>query len=99
MKTTSNFKVGDKVYVVPGRPTFAFTHYIRATITEVGQDGWGYRLRTFLKDLPGIYMFNIWDEDLLPRTDKSQKKLPPEFLPQTYSQLEKMMGGEAHEKV
>ncbi len=76
MKTTDKFKIGDKVYVSPGRPTYAFTYYIRATVTEVGQDDWGYRLRAFEQDLPAIYMFNIWDEDLLPRSSKKNKKLP-----------------------
>lgn len=73
--TTDKFKVGDKVYVDPGKPTFAFKNYIRATVTEVTTDGWGYHLRAFEQDLPGIYMFNIWDKDLLPRTNKSNKPL------------------------
>lgn len=75
--TTKNFKVGDKVYVHPGRPTVAFTNYIRATVTEINGE-WGYHLRAFKQDLPGIFMFNIWDKDLLPRTNKSNKPLPPE---------------------
>jgi hypothetical protein len=74
--TTDKFKVGDKVYVDPGKPTFAFTNYIRATVTEISTDGWGYHLRAFEQDLPGIFMFNIWDKDLLSRTDKANKPLP-----------------------
>ncbi len=71
---TNDFKVGDKVYVDPG-DTFVFKNYIRATVTEVSTDGWGYHLRAFQQDFPGIYMFNQWDKDLLPRTGKANKPL------------------------
>lgn len=75
--TTNQFQVGDKVYVDPGKPYCGtFKNYIRATITEAGDEKWGYHLRAFQQDLPGIYMFNIWDKDLLLRKDKSNKKLP-----------------------
>lgn len=77
--TTTKFKVDDKVYVVPLTFT-SFEYCIRATVTEVGDDGHGYRLRAFASDLPGIYMFNIWDKDLAPRTDKSQRRVPSELL-------------------
>jgi hypothetical protein len=77
--TTKKFKVGDKVYVVPTTHTTIPT-CIRATVTEVNDDGWGYRLRAWESDLPGIYMFNIWDKDLEPRTSKKQKPTPPELL-------------------
>lgn len=72
--TTEKFKVGDKVYVHPGRHSI-YKNCIRATITEINNDGYGYRLRAFEQDLPGIYMFNIWDKDLSPRTNKSHKRL------------------------
>lgn len=77
--TTKNFNVGDKVYVVP----LTFTtckNCIRATVTEVNDDGWGYRLRAFESDLPGIYMFNMWDKDLRPRVGKKNLPTPPELL-------------------
>jgi hypothetical protein len=77
--TTTKFKVGDKVHVVPTQPTL-FTHCIRATVTEVNDDGWGYRLRAFESDLPGIYMFNMWDKDLQPRVGKTRKPVPPELF-------------------
>lgn len=70
LKTTINFKVGDKVYVLPEKPTFPFKNCIRATVTEVRDDGFGYSLRAFKKDLPGIYMFNIFGE--LPTTLKGR---------------------------
>lgn len=76
---TEKFKVGDKVYVVPTTFT-SMKNCIRATITEVGTDEWGYRLRAFERDLPGIYMFNIWDKDLQPRVDKSNMPVPAELL-------------------
>lgn len=79
-KTTKNFKVGDKVYVDPGKPTHAFENYIRGTITEISTDGWGYHLRAFEEDLPGIFMFNQWDYTLLPRTDKANKRLPDSYF-------------------
>jgi hypothetical protein len=77
--TTKNFKVGDKVYVVPLTPTVMDT-CIRATVTEITDDGWGYHLRAFESDLPGIFMFNIWDKDLHPRTSKAIKPTPSELL-------------------
>ena len=73
--TTKKFKVGDKVYVVPLTPTIMDT-CIRATVTEVGDPKWGYHLRAFESDLPGIYMFNIWDKDLQPRVGKAKKPTP-----------------------
>ena len=72
--TTNKFKVGDKVYVVPSEPT-VFKNCIRATVTETGDPKWGYHLRAFEQDLPGIYMFNIWDKDLLYRTSKKNKSV------------------------
>ncbi len=75
--TTKNFKVGDKVYVVPLTHTLMET-CIRARVIEVGNDGWGYRLRAFENDLPGIYMFNMWDKDLIPRVGKKVMPTPPE---------------------
>ncbi len=77
--TTKNFKVGDKVYVVPLTCTL-MKSCIRATVTEVNDDGWGYRLRAFESDLPGIYMFNMWDKDLQTRVGKKNKPTPPELL-------------------
>jgi hypothetical protein len=77
--TIKNFKVGDKVYVVPLTHTL-MKSCIRATVTEVNDDGWGYRLRAFESDLPGIYMFNMWDKDLQPRVGKKNKPTPPELL-------------------
>jgi len=76
--TIKNFKVGDKVYFVPLTYT-SMENCIRATVTEVNDDGWGYRLRAFQSDLPGIYMFNIWDKDLQPRVGKKQKSTPSEL--------------------
>lgn len=70
--TTNNFNVGDKVYVKPSEHSI-FDNCIRATVTEISTDGWGYHLRAFKKDLPGIFMFNMWDKDLLPRTGKANK--------------------------
>jgi len=77
--TTNNFKVGDKVYVVPVTYT-TFNYCIRATVTEVSTDKWGYDLRAFESDLPAIFMFNMWDKDLIPRTDKKRKLVPKELL-------------------
>jgi len=77
--TTNKFKPGDKVYVDPGKPADVFKNYVRATVTEICPR-WGYHLRAFEKDLPGIYMFNIWDKDLIPRTDKRNKKLPDHYF-------------------
>lgn len=77
--TTKKFKVGDKVYVVPLTPTF-IPNCIRAVVTEVGTDKWGYHLRAFESDLPGVYMFNMWDKDLEPRTSKANKTTPKELL-------------------
>ena len=77
--TTSKFQVGDKVHVLPTGPTRMKT-CIRATITEVGSDGWGYRLRAFKRDLPGIYLFNIWDFELVPRLDRRPIPTPPELV-------------------
>ena len=76
--TTNNFKVGDKVYVVPNHITTMKT-CIRATVTEVDSKR-GYFLRAFESDLPGIYMFNIWDKDLEIRTSKKNKLTPKEFF-------------------
>lgn len=73
------FKVGDKVYVVPTGFT-TFKYCIRAVVTEVNDDGWGYRLKAFLKDLPGVYMFNMWDKDLEPRVGKALKPVPEKYL-------------------
>lgn len=53
---------------------------IRATVTEITTDGWGYHLRAFREDLPGIYMFNMWDKDLQPRIDKTKKPTPKGLL-------------------
>ena len=69
-RTTLVFNVGDKVHVLSDDPRS--TYNIRAIVTEVSNDGWGYRLRAFLKDLPGIYMFNMWDQELVPRTGKER---------------------------
>lgn len=77
--TTDKFKVGDKVYVVPTSETPCDT-CIRAVVTEVSTDGWGYHLRAFKSDLPGIYMFNIWDKDLVPRKNKTALPTPKAFL-------------------
>ncbi len=77
--TTKKFKVGDKVYVVPTDPTVCET-CIRATVTEVNDDGWGYHLRAFRSDLPGLFLFNMWDKDLEPRTGKENKPTPPKLL-------------------
>lgn len=76
--TTDKFKVGDKVYVVPLTPTMMPT-CIRAIVTEVDKER-GYFLRAFTRDLPGIYMFNIWDKDLEIREGKAQKPTPPELF-------------------
>jgi len=72
--TTNKFKVGDKVYVKPGEFSL-IKDYIRATVTETGDPKWGYHLRAFTQDLPGIFMFNMWDKDLIPRTGKKKKFL------------------------
>lgn len=75
-RTTNKFKVGDKVYVFSGKDPSS-DYVIRAIITSI-EDSSGYNLRAFKKDLPGIYMFNIWDYDLVPRT--SNKLLTIEEL-------------------
>lgn len=74
--TTVKYKPGDKVYVIPSeRGMSIFPHCIRATVTGISKDSkTGYDLRAFASDLPGIFMFNIWDKDLLPRVGKA--KLP-----------------------
>lgn len=81
-KTTSRFSVGDKVYVAHQDSCYecgklkdtytVFTNHIRATITEI-DDRWGYHLRAFRQDLPGIYMYNVWDYQLSPRISKANK--------------------------
>lgn len=76
---TDKFKVGDKVHVVPLTPTFS-KYCIRAVVTEANDDGFGYRLRAFKKDLPGIYMFNIWDKDLQPRSGNVRIPTPNDLL-------------------
>lgn len=77
--TTNNFKVGDKVYVKPSE-SCVFRDFIRATVTETGDPKWGYHLRAFEQDLPAIFMFNMWDKDLIPRTSKKRKFLPDAAL-------------------
>lgn len=71
-KTNQKFKVGDKVHVHAGEYTETYKHYIRATITGIDEK-MGYLLRAFEKDLPGIYMFNVWDSQLVYRTGKARK--------------------------
>lgn len=75
-KKTQNFKIGDKVHVAPNKPSHCRTCYIRAVVTKVGDDKDGYELEAFEEDLPGIYMFNVWDALLLPRIDENTKPLP-----------------------
>ena len=70
VETNLVYKVGDKVHVRSDDPRA--TYNIRATVTEVSNDGWGYHLRAFLKDLPGVHMFNMWDRELVPRTGKAR---------------------------
>ena len=70
--TTKKFKVGDKVYVKSNESYFR--ECIRARVTEVSEKG--YHLRAFTQDLPGIYLFNIWDKDLIRRTNKKKYFLP-----------------------
>lgn len=77
--TSDKFKVGDKVHVVPLTPT-TMPYCIRAVVTEVDAEGRGYFLRAFSSDLPGIYMFNIWDKDLELRVGKARKPTPPELF-------------------
>lgn len=72
-RKTDNFKIGDKVYVVPDEPA-GIDYYIRATITEITKD-WGYHARAFKEDLPGIFMFNLWDEMLEPRKGRKVRKV------------------------
>ncbi len=76
MKTNTKFKIGDKVYVhcgdFPGDPD---TLHIRATITGIDTHFNGYLLRAFQQDLPGIYMFNVHDDQLSVRADKSKYEL------------------------
>lgn len=72
--TTNNFKAGDKVHVLPSESSF-FPYCIRATVTGISEKS-GYDLRAFESDLPGIYMFNIWDKDLLPRVGKAKMPVP-----------------------
>lgn len=76
MRTANKFKVGDKVHVDPGEYS-GFEHYIRATITKVENDEKGYWLRAFGKDLPGIWMFNVWDKDLTTRSSRARKPRKP----------------------
>jgi hypothetical protein len=71
-KTTANFKVGDHVHV-DHNYAMTFGHYIRARIT--GINNYGYLLTAFKKDLPGIYMGNIWDKDLVIRKGKARMYL------------------------
>lgn len=74
--TVNKFKVGDKVYVVPlFRPSVSMTNCIRAVVTDVDEK-YGYWLRAFRKDNPGIHMYNIWDKDLETRTNKKNKPIP-----------------------
>ena len=73
--TTKKFKVGDKVYVQPDKDS-RIESCIRSTIIAIRAD-MGYMLKAFQTDLPGIWMFNIWDKDLLPRKDKSKKLWRP----------------------
>ncbi len=73
MKTTNNFKPGDKVYVLPSEPPDEDECYIRATITSIHPE-LGYMLRAFRKDLPGLYMGRIWDDRLILRKNKIKHK-------------------------
>ena len=79
VRQTLKYKTGDKVYVHPcfGERSRAFKNYIRATVIHIRSvaDG-GYWVKAFHQDLPGGDMFNLWDEDLLSRTDRSHKPLP-----------------------
>lgn len=81
MKTNTKFKVGDKVYVYPGKYS-SFKFYIRATITDIDNTLYGgYFLKAFEKDLPGIWMFNIYDRDLIIRYNKTNKSIDETLHP------------------
>jgi hypothetical protein len=73
-RTTNRFKVGDKVYVHPSSSFTLLENCIRATITDISENN-GYLLRAFKQDLPGIYMFNVYDYQLELRVGKSIKKI------------------------
>lgn len=78
-RTLLKFKVGDKVHVLPQWPTSM--HYcIRAVITDVDDC---YHLKAFLQDLPGVWMFNIYDKDLIPRINKKRIPTPKERMYKT----------------
>lgn len=79
VKTNTQFKVGDKVHIHPGVWTSS-KYYIRATITELDEEEHGYFLRAFSQDCPGIHMFNIYDEDLIPRKGRARVKLPEDSV-------------------
>lgn len=70
VETNLLYKVGDNVHVRSDDPRS--THNIRAVVTKVTTNGLGYMLRAFQQDLPGIYMFNMWDRELVPRTGKAR---------------------------
>lgn len=74
--TTKNFKVGDKVHVVP-REFTPYEYCIRAVVVSINDC---YHLKAFLQDLPGVWMFNIWDGDLVLREGKGRRPAPPELL-------------------
>lgn len=84
IKTNTQFKVGDKVYVDPG-PMSLMENYIRATITGLDETNNGYLLRAFEQDLPGIHMFNIWDKDLVLRSNKAVKRIPDDARGEDWS--------------
>ena len=71
-KTNNKFKPGDKVYLKP-KNWSGLSCYIRATVQEPS-DNVGYLLKAFKEDCRGIWMFNFWDHEMLPRFNKSKKK-------------------------
>ena len=94
-KTTTKFKVGDKVHVDSDGFAEYFGFHIRAIITEIDPK-LGYLLRAFQKDLPGIYMFNVWDCDLTPRTSGARKLW--EATPAILQKLSAILGGDVEAK-
>jgi hypothetical protein len=92
-RTNENFKPGDHVYVIPDTNTRDYyrqhepnskktkekLHYIRATVTDLDENNQGYNLRAFAADCRGIYMFNQWDRDLIPREGKLKTLVPDDY--------------------
>lgn len=70
-KTNLVYKVGDKVHIITSKRESG--HNVRATVTKVDNDGYGYHLQAFRKDSALIHVYNVWDHQLVPRVGKTRR--------------------------